>query len=148
MMSARVDTAVRLSRTPDGRRIEVSRELPAPRDVVWDLLCDTESWPAWGPSVQAVDCQDRYITVGSTGRVELPLGLWVPFEVTECAGYRWTWTVARLPATGHRVDATADEDRCRAVFEVPPLAAGYVPVCETALERLEELALHKDGTKE
>jgi hypothetical protein len=59
--------------------------------------------------VTAVDCPDRRIREGSTGRVRLPGGVRVPFEVTTLdeRRRRWTWSVARIPATGHRVDPVA-----------------------------------------
>jgi hypothetical protein len=125
----------RIGDTPDGRRIEVSRELPVPADRAWSLLTDTDRWPEWGPSVRAVECADRHIRVGSTGTVETVLGIGVPFEITACEPYRWAWRVARIPATGHRVEPLG-EDRCRVVFEVPLPAAGYVPVCRRALDRI------------
>ncbi|MFB6296770.1 MAG: SRPBCC family protein [Halobacteriales archaeon] len=129
-------TRVRIGKTPDGRRIEVSRELPVPADRAWSLLVDTERWPAWGPSVRAVDCSDREIKTGSTGHVETPVGIRVPFEITACEPYRWTWRVARIPATGHRVEELGPE-HCRVVFEIPLLAWAYVPVCCRALSRIE-----------
>lgn len=128
---------VSLGETPDGRRIEVSREIGAPGSAAWDLLTDTGWWPDWGPSVTDVDCEDERIRPGTTGRVRLPLGLWVPFEVTAVdeRNYRWTWRVAGVASTGHRVEP-AGHKRCRVVFELPLIAGGYVPVCDRALARL------------
>lgn len=145
-----------LSRTPDGTRLELARTVDAPADVLWDLLRDTTRWPEWGPSVRAVDCDVRYVEAGTTGRVQLatPGTPWARFEVTACAEYRWTWSVSpplsdamrnvfdpgpTVPATGHRVEPLGEE-RCRVVFEIPPLAAGYAVVCRRALATLEELA--------
>lgn len=135
-----VETSVSLGRSPAGRRIEVAAELPATPSAAWDALTDTVRWPAWGPSVTDVDCDRRRIRTGTTGRVRLPGGVWVPFTVTDVEpGRRWDWRVARVPATGHRVEPVADDRRCRVVFEVPPLAAGYVPVCRRALGDLARL---------
>lgn len=111
--------------------------------AAWDLLVETDRWPEWGPSVRAVECEDQYIHAGSTGRVGLPGGLWLPFEIDSCSPPgeepgRWTWHVARVPATGHRVDPLSGE-RCRVGFELPVLAAGYAPVCRLALGRIETL---------
>jgi hypothetical protein len=125
-----------IERTPDGRRLVVSRHVDAERDAAWDLLTDTERWTEWGPSVRAVDCKTRYIEAGTTGRVRIPGGIWVPFEITTCADYRWTWRVARVPATGHRVEE--DGGGCRVGFEIPVLASGYAPVCVRALGKIEE----------
>jgi hypothetical protein len=136
-----MDSEVTLGRTPDGRRLLVARDVAADRAAAWDLLVDTERWPEWGPSVRAVEAEHRRIREGTTGHVRLPGGLELPFEVTVCADYRWTWRVARIPATGHRVDPPADSASagCRVVFELPPLAAGYVPVCLRALDRIAML---------
>ncbi|MFB6087493.1 MAG: SRPBCC family protein [Haloarculaceae archaeon] len=131
--------SIDLERTPDGRRLCVSREIPAPAETVWNVLVDTRQWSEWGPSVSAVDCADRRIRRGSTGRVQVLGGPWVPFEITTCRDRRWTWAVARVPATGHRVEAPSD-DRCRAVFEIPPLASGYAVVCRRALRNVDRLA--------
>ncbi|MFH5799281.1 SRPBCC family protein [Haladaptatus sp. CMAA 1911] len=129
---------VRVERGPTGRHIAVSRPTAAPPDRVWSVLTDTSEWPTWGPSVTDVECTDRVIRVGSTGRVRTPFGIWVPFEITACEAFRWTWSVAGVPATGHRVEAL--ETGSRIVFELPLLAAGYVPVCRRALETVDRLA--------
>ena len=129
---------VRLARTPDGRRLEVARRVAADPDRVWVVLTDTELWPRWGPSVTDVDCTDRFVREGSTGRVRTPVGVWLPFTVRTCTDRRWTWDVAGVPATGHRVEERGDG--ALAVFELPPLAVGYAPVCRRALRRIEELA--------
>jgi hypothetical protein len=140
--------SLRLARTADGRRLEVTREIDAPPETLWELLVDTTQWPAWGPSVRDVDCQDRRIRSGSTGRVQIPGGLWLPFEIRAFSPLsadpragdsgRWTWRVARVPATGHRVDIR--DGQPAVVFELPLAAAGYAPVCRRALARIEELA--------
>lgn len=133
-----------IERTPDGRRLVVSRSIGASREAVWDVFRDTELWSVWGPSVRAVDCTDRYVESGTTGRVRTPVG-WVPFEVTTCDSFRWAWDVAGVPATGHRVESDGD-GACRAGFEVPPLAAPYAVVCRRALRRIELLTLDKERT--
>jgi hypothetical protein len=131
---------VSLGATPDGRRLLVGRDTAADREAAWDLLTDTDRWPEWGPSVRAVESDHRRIRPGTTGRVRLPGGVWLPFEVTACGDYRWTWRVARVPATGHRVDPpVGDRAGCRVVFELHPLAAGYVPVCLRALDHVVAL---------
>lgn len=134
---------VGVERTPSGRRIVVSRVVDAPADAVWAVLTDTTQWSAWGPTVAAVDCDVRHIEAGTTGRIRVSgVGIWVPFEIDSFVERktrkRWTWTVARIPATGHRVDSLGD--RCRVRFEVPLLAAGYVSVCRRALDRIATVA--------
>lgn len=123
----------------DGRRrLVVEREVRAPTDTVWDVLVDTSYWPEWGPSVRAVDVPVERIERGTTGRVRIPGGLWVPFEVTVCEPYRWSWEVARIPATGHTVDPLGD-GRCRVAFDMPLVAGGYAPVCRRALSRIANI---------
>ena len=131
-------TDVSVQRTPDGRRLVVSRPVDAPRAVVWDVLTDTHQWPAWGPSITAVESETRYVEPGTTGRVQVVGGLWVPFEIDACAPYRWTWSVARIPATGHSVEER--DGGSTVCFEVPVLAAGYVPVCARACRKIAEIA--------
>ncbi|MDS0292885.1 SRPBCC family protein [Halogeometricum luteum] len=134
-------TRTGIERTPDGRRLVVARVVDAPASAAWDVLTDTRTWTEWGPSVSAVRGPDR-IGPGATGEVRITgVGAWVPFEVTEYdeGAMRWTWAVARVPATGHRVDVLGDR-RCRVAFEVPLLAAAYAPVCRRALRAIARLA--------
>jgi hypothetical protein len=133
-------TSVQLGSTPDGRRIEVARVVAVDHRRAWELLTDTWRWPEWGPTVEDVKAPTRFISEGSHGSVNVLGAFWVPYEVTACGDGRWTWDVARLPATGHRVEPVG-EGRCRVVFEIPPLAAGYVPVCRRALSRIESILL-------
>jgi Polyketide cyclase / dehydrase and lipid transport. len=129
-----------------GRRLVVSREIPAAPETVWEILTDTRQWPAWGPSVTDVECTDRYVDAGTTGRVRLPGGVWLPFEVTECEAYRWTWVVARVPATGHRVEST--DAGSRVGLELPLYGVAYAPVCRRALGEIARLAGERDGGSE
>lgn len=129
---------MRLANTPDGRRLEVCRRIDAAPDRVWAVFTDTTRWPEWGPSVTAVECSDRFVREGSTGRVRTPLGVWLPFTVRSCTVRRWTWDVACVPATGHRVEPLGTGSL--AAFEIPLLAAAYAPVCRRALERIAVLA--------
>jgi len=119
-------------------KIGVEREIDArPRDV-WDILVDTRRWSDWGPSVTDVKSSDRYIRRGTTGKIRTPVGVWLPFEVTKYEeGSHWSWKVARIGVTGHRVEPVAGGTRV--TFEVPVYAVGYAPVCRRALERIEEL---------
>mgnify|MGYP000138556602 CR=1 FL=1 len=132
-----------VERTPDGRRLVVDRVVAADRDAVWDLLCETDRWREWGPSVSGVRSSDRRIEAGTTGQVQVLGGPWVSFEIRTCENYRWTWRVAGIPATGHRVDAVPGG--CRVGFEIPLVAAGYAVVCERALRRIERLAAGDSG---
>ena len=136
-------SGVSLEQTPDGRRLVVRREVAAPADTVWDILTDTDCWPDWGPSVTAVETDHRYISAGATGRVRVAGAVWLPFEVTACAPYRWTWAVAGLPATGPFAEERADGSVVG--FEIPPLATGYAPVCARACRRIAAIARRRDA---
>jgi uncharacterized protein YndB with AHSA1/START domain len=120
--------------------VPVRRDIEVDPDVVWDLLVDTSRWPEWGPSIDAVDITGSRLDARSNGRVRTPLGVWVPFRVSDfIEGRSWAWTVAGVPATTHLVEATPQG--CCATFGVPLLAAAYAPVCAVALRRIERLAL-------
>jgi hypothetical protein len=120
-------------------RTQLPIAVPAHR--AWGLLVDTQAWPAWGPSVRAVDAPARCIGPGMYGRVQTTAGVWLPFVVTDwIEGRSWGWKVAGIPATGHVVEAVTPTT-CRVTFTIPPWAPLYVPVCQLALRRLRALAV-------
>ena len=122
----------------------VTRRIAAPADVVWRLLTDTAQWPAWGPSISGVepepaDTAPAGLAPGSRGRVRTVLGLSLPYTVTAFeAGRYWSWSVAGIPATGHRV--VPESGGCLVTFTVPWWAPAYLPVCALALRRIGQLA--------
>ena len=123
----------------EGATLAVGRDVDARPEATAKALRDTRRWPEWSPSVRGVESTERYVESGTTGRVRVA-GAWVPFRVTAATRLRWDWAVAGVPATGHRVERYSGEGgRCRAVIEVPLLAAPYVPVCRRALDRFAAL---------
>lgn len=119
--------------------LETGVEIRAPASAAWDLLTDTLRWPLWGPSLSSVESAGQFIGPGSSGRVLTVFGVWLPFRVTEfVAGQRWSWEVAGIPATGHRVEALGS-GRCRVAFEVPLLAAPYLAVCRLAAHKIRTI---------
>lgn len=121
--------------------MDVTVECEVPAAVAWAVLARTEHWTSWGPSITAVEPTSGEVEPGLVGRVRTPVGLWVPFEVGAVEiGRSWSWRVAGVSATGHRVEALGPE-RCRVVIEVPWWAPAYVPVCRLALGRLRRRAL-------
>jgi hypothetical protein len=71
--------------------------------------------------------------------VHPPVGPALPFEVTELVpGRRWSWRVARVPATTHAVEPVGAGTRV--TFGVPLWAPAYLAVCALALRRLDRLA--------
>jgi hypothetical protein len=127
--------------------VDVAAVLPADPAAAWRLLTDTRTWASWGPTIRAVSVHppdgDPVIAPGTTGTVRTIAGVTLPFRIVDVdpAG-RWTWRVAGVPATGHRVEA--HPGGCRVVFEVPLLAAPYAAVCRLALRRIRRL-LEADG---
>jgi len=119
--------------------IQVSRVIDSPAEQAWRILTDTHCWPVGGPSVRAVDCSDRYIRTGSTGRVLAAIGLWADFEITDFeAGCYWSWRVYGIVATSHRMEPLGSK-RCRVTFEVPLFAALYTLICKLALQRIAKM---------
>ena len=119
-------------------KVDAVANAPAPR--VWGILTDTTQWPLWGPSVSKVEHRGALLHKNSQGRIRLPFGLWLPFEVsTFQKGHYFSWRVAGVPATGHRVEAL-DDKRSRIIFEVPTIAAPYALICKKACYSIARLA--------
>ncbi len=123
----------------------ITRAIDAPAGEAWRLLTDVARWPAWGPSVRGVDLDGSGSAIGrgSTGRVRPVVGPGLPFVVdafddADPAMRSWSWRVAGVPATGHRVEDLGD-GRCRVGFRVPTLVAPYGLVCWLALDRIDHL---------
>jgi hypothetical protein len=118
----------------------VDRIIEAPANVAWRILTDTREWPIWGPSVRAVEAPSHLIGPGMRGRMQTPVGLWLPFEITRWEPeHAWAWRVAGVEATGHRVDPLGPS-RCRVTFEIPRWAPFYRLVCDAALRRIDTRA--------
>jgi hypothetical protein len=107
---------------------------------VWDILVDLDAWPRWGLTVAAAEIEGGLLTLGTKGRVFTPVGVPLPFEITEFVpGVRWAWSVAGVPATKHGVDP--DGDGARVWMSAPVWAPAYLPVLAIALRRIEAMAL-------
>lgn len=106
---------------------------------MWDILTDLDAWPRWGLTVSRAELDGGLLTLGTTGRVWTPVGVPLPFEITEFVpGVRWAWSVAGVPATGHGVDP--DGDGSRVWMSAPAWAPGYLPVLVIALRRIGAMA--------
>lgn len=120
-------------------RVSVGKFYRVSPVTVWDLITDTAKWPQWGPTVKKTKCSDRFIRKGSQGLVLTPLGIWLPFVITEYEDGRfWTWKVASIRATGHRVQAE-QAGGCYLWFDMPMIAWPYIAICQMALNRIEDM---------
>jgi len=118
--------------------LRTSIDIATPPDVAWDLISRFEHWLSWGVTITAVDPSSGRVRTGLTGRVKTIAGPWLPFEITEVVEREsWTWAVAGVRATGHRVERT--EEGCRVTFTAPVWAPFYLPVLARSLRRLEAL---------
>lgn len=119
----------------------VERTVAAPPDAAWRVLTDLDMWPQWGPTVQGAELNEAGpLRLGSTGKVLTPVGLSLPFTITEFdEGRHWAWRVAGVPATKHGV--LPDAAGCRVWFSVPVWAPPYLTVCALALKRIDRLAV-------
>jgi hypothetical protein len=112
--------------------MQVKKKINAPIETVWKILTDTQLWPVWGPSLTAVDCPQRYIFAGAEGWVKTSIGPWLPFVISRCQEPRyWDWSVAGIPATGHRLNALG-QGRCELIFEMPLVVFPYAIICRGA----------------
>lgn len=128
-----------------------SLEVAAAADVTWNLLIDTRQWPQWGPTVTGVrlDHEGHLLRPESTGAVRTPLGLWLRFEVEDWVDHgvrtrSWSWRVAGVPATGHRVTELG-QGRSRLSMGVPTWAPAYLLAVEVGVRRVRALAERQAG---
>ncbi len=113
--------------------------------IVWDIITDTAKWPRWGPTVKDVHLPERFIRNGSEGRVLTLFGIWAPFLIDKFEeGRFWSWKVASINATGHRIQAV--DGGCNLWFDVPIIAAPYALVCQIALNRIQKLLHETTGS--
>lgn len=118
----------------------VDRQIDASPEVVWRILVGLEFWPEWGPSVTRAELDGGDFELGATGRVWTPVGISLPFVISEFnPGRSWGWRVAGVPATGHGVEA--DGAGCRAWMSAPRWAPAYLAVLQIALRRIERIAV-------
>lgn len=124
----------------------VELSISAPPEAAWDVLVDLTAWPKWGPTVSgaALD-HPGPLSAKSHGTVWTPVGVSLPFEITEFVeGRVWAWDVAKVPATRHEVIPT--RRGCVVSFGVPIWAPAYLSVMAIALPRIERLAAERSAS--
>ncbi len=123
--------------------VSVGKKYNTAPSFLWDVISDTRQWPKWGPTVKNVQSTDRFIKMGSEGKVQTVLGIWLPFVVTDYNEERnWNWRVGSIQATGHRLETDLD-GRCALWFDVPFWATPYLIACQMALVRIHSLIFSK-----
>ena len=126
--------------------LETGIEINAPAAAAWVVLTDTRLWIEWRATITAVESEERFIRLGSRGWITTVTGMRLPFVISEYdPGHRWRWKIAGIPVAGHRVEAI-DPLRCRVIFEVPILAAAYLPAYRIAAVRIRRLLDNSDFT--
>lgn len=120
--------------------LTVDRVMAVAPAAAWRVLTDLDEWPRWGPTVARAEVTDPGpLRLGSRGRVWTPVGIALPFEITEFDdGRRWAWKVGGVPATRHVV--VPRPGGCLVSFGMPIWAPPYLVVCAVALKRIEDLA--------
>ncbi|TFV57659.1 SRPBCC family protein [Mycobacterium sp. PS03-16] len=119
--------------------VSVDRIVKASPAAAWSVLVDLQAWPKWGPTVAGAELLDgTELGLGERGRVFTPVGLPLPFTITEFQpGRYWAWQVAGIPATGHGVEPT--DTGTRVYMNAPVWAGAYVPVLAIALSRIDRM---------
>lgn len=109
-------------------------------ESAWAVITDLAAWPEWGPTVSGAELDsDGKLAMHSTGKVLTPIGVSLPFRITEFVdGRRWEWAVAGVQATSHEV--LPHEVGCTVSFGVPFWAPAYLPIMAIALPRIQRLA--------
>lgn len=122
----------------------VGRDVEAPAETVWQILTDLDAWPRWGLTVTKAELDGAALLLGATGRVWTPVGLPLPFVISEFdPGRIWGWEVAGVPATRHGVEHR--NDGCRVWMSAPTWAPAYLPVLQIAVRRIGDMAGNPAG---
>jgi hypothetical protein len=128
------------------KRFSVCKVLSASPETVWDIITDTRLWPVWGPSLLNVDCNDRYIQLGSEGRVKTLFFCWLPFTVTKFSHMQfWAWNIGPVKATGHTLTQKSGMS-CELCFDMAWWAVIYIPVCWLALVKIDNIITKKSSS--
>ena len=77
-------------------------DIEAPANLVWDVFCDVEHWPAWTASVTSLKALDGPgLAVGRRFEIKqprLPKLVWEVTALDEGSSWTWEWPT-RLKST-------------------------------------------------
>ncbi|MGE0058146.1 MAG: SRPBCC family protein [Dehalococcoidia bacterium] len=101
---------------------EVSIDINAAPDRVWDVMSDVESWPQWTPSIKHVDkLFDGPLAKGARTRIaqpKAPVAVWTVTEIEPGKFFEWeTSSPAITSVAAHRIEPTGDGSKVTLTVE-------------------------------
>lgn len=116
---------------------------PCPPGEVWERYRVLDRWAEWAPQISGVECAERELTAGASGRLLVPGGVGLSFTIEDVdpAARSWSWRVAAGPVRlrlHHWVDDGPDGGTTTGLRASgpAPLVLLYAPAARQALERL------------
>ena len=127
-------------------QIEVSVEIDAPAERVWDVMADVERWPEWTASMRRVERLDRGpFAVGSEARVKqpkMPVLRWTVVSVEPGRAFAWETRSPGACTVGTHVVDPQGPGRSRATLSVKqsgPVMALLAPFIRPMTRRYVEI---------
>jgi hypothetical protein len=121
-------------------RLTLQAHGDAPPEVVWERYADLARWPQWSPQISSVESSGPRLRAGIDGTVHGPLGVSVPFHITEVGIRSWAWEARPLGMRlllDHRVTAYGSGSETELRMKGPaPLLLAYAPFARLALRKL------------
>jgi uncharacterized membrane protein len=110
---------------------EVTTDVDAAPDAVWQILVDVERWPEWTASMSSIERLDHgALAVASRVRVRQPKLPAADFTITDLqsgASFEWTSKRPGLTSVGdHRVAARPNGSQVTLVFRMTGVLAPIV----------------------
>lgn len=95
---------------------EVTVDIDAPPDHVWEVMTDIERWPEWTPSVTRAEMlTEGPLVQGARARLlqpKAPSAVWTVTSVEPGAAFTWeTSSPALTSIASHRIERTGDGSR-------------------------------------